>query len=162
MTTASGEPSEPRLLKPSEASQRCGLSPTLLKQLAADGVLPQARRGPGGHVYIPEESVPTWAQCVALIEEQRDLHLRRALKLIERLERELEAVRNDIAEAREHPHQPLGVDLLAFGDWHQTHTLGGETTTAAILQQFVLERAGVESYDRALREAHLSTGSNHR
>lgn len=45
----------------------------------------------------------------ALLKEQRDRHLRRAASALCRLETELEAVRNDIAEAREYPQQTLGV-----------------------------------------------------
>lgn len=145
-------------LKLSEASELSGISVPLLKQLVGDDLLPHVTRGRNGHAYFDRNSVPTWAHCVALIEQQRDRHLRRALNLIERLERELEAVRNDINEAREYPSQPLGVDLLALGDWRHSHALEGETTSAAILHQFVFERIAIENYDRALREARESMG----
>lgn len=148
------------LLKLSEVSERSGISADLLKHLVSDDLLPQAERGRNGHIYFPDDAVPTWAQCVALIEKQRDHHLRRSLRLIERLERELEAVRNDINEAREFPRQSLGVDLLALGDWRHSHRLEGETTTAAILHQFVFERLAIEKYDQALREARSATGSH--
>lgn len=29
----------------------------------------------------------------------------------------MEAVRNDITEAREYPQQTLGIDLMSFGHW---------------------------------------------
>lgn len=145
------------LLKLSEVSAQCGIPADLLRQMAGDDLFPQTTRGRNGHIYFPADAVPTWTQCVALLEKQRDRHLRHALKLIERLERELEAVRNDINEAREHPHEPLGVDLLALGDWRHNHPMSGETTTAAILQQFVLTRLSIETYDRALRQARDTT-----
>ena len=34
-----------------------------------------------------------------------------------RWDTELEAVRNDITEAREYPQQPLGIDLMSSGHW---------------------------------------------
>lgn len=100
------------LLKLSEVSARSGISPDVLKRMVSDDLLPHAQRGRAGHIYFPADAVPTWAQCVTLLENQRDYHLRCALRLIDRLSRELEAVRNDINEAREHPRQTLGVDLL--------------------------------------------------
>ena len=145
--------SPPELVKLSEASAMSGISTDVLKQLVGDDLLPHAQRGRAGHIYFPADAVPTWAHCVTVIEEQRDHHLRRALQLVQRLERELEAVRNDISEAREYPRQALGVDLLALGDWRHSHPLEGETTTAAILHQFVFERIAIQNYDRALREA---------
>src|SRR3954451_10484637 len=42
---------------------------------------------------------------IGLLEEQRDRHLRRAVAVLRRLNTELEAVRNDITEAREYPQQ---------------------------------------------------------
>ena len=70
-------------------------------------------------------------------------------------------MRNDINEAREYPREPLGVDLLALGDWRQNHPLEGETTTAAILHQFVFERIAIELYDRLFREAIYSPDGQH-
>ena len=64
-------------------------------------------RGRGGHVYFPRDSIPTWNECVKLLKEQRDRHLRRATAILRRLETELEAVGNDINEAREQPRQTL-------------------------------------------------------
>lgn len=146
------------LLKLSEVSAQSGVSLDVLRRMVSDDLLPHVQRGRAGHIYFPADAVPTWAQCVTLLEEQRDHHLRRALQLVDRLGRELEAVRNDINEAREHPRQTLGVDLLALGDWRQSRPLEGETTTAAILHQFVFERIAIQNYDRALREARNAGG----
>ena len=72
--------------------------------MAADGLLPQVVRGKAGHVYFPRNDVPTWSECVSLLKEQRDRHLRRAASALRRLDTELEAVRNDITEARRCRH----------------------------------------------------------
>lgn len=85
--------------------------------MAADGPLPHAVRGKAGHVYFPRSAIPTWTECVGLLKEQRDRHLRRAASALRRLDTELEAVRNDITEAREFPQQTLGIDLMSFGHW---------------------------------------------
>ncbi|BBN50870.1 hypothetical protein [Mycobacterium avium] len=104
---------KPQGLKLSEAAKLCGISADTLQLLIADELLPQAVRSPRGHAYLPATDVPTWEHCRQLVLRQRDRHLQRATDLIARVEVELEAIRNDITEAREHPAEPLGVDLLA-------------------------------------------------
>lgn len=106
--------SEPDLAKLSEASELCGIPTDILKLMAADGLRPQVVRGKAGHVYFPRNDVQTWSECVNLLKEQRDCHLRRAASALRRLGTELEAVRNDITEAREYPQQTPG---------HRSHEL---------------------------------------
>lgn len=134
-------------LKLSEASKLCGINTRTLKLLVADGLL-AAERTPQGQPLIPDDSVPTWSDCRALLEQQRDRHLQTAAKLLERVEVELEAVRNDIAEAREHPAQPLGVDFSTFSFYGAS----GQSTLGEVLSQFELARMDVNRYDRALGE----------
>lgn len=136
-------------LKLSEAATLCGISVNTLQLLIADNLLPQAIRSPRGHAYLPDDEVPTWQQCRDLVIQERDRHLQRAADLIARVGVELEAVRNDIAEARERPGQPLGVDLLAATSYA---TYGSTTTTlAATLQQLDSVRMQIVQYDRALQ-----------
>lgn len=99
--------SDPDLAKLSEASELCGIPTDILKMMAGDGLLPQVVRGKAGHVYFPRSQIPNWGECVNLLKEQRDRHLRRAASALRRLDTELEAVRNDITEAREYPQQTL-------------------------------------------------------
>ena len=94
--------------------------------------------------------MPTWEQCRHLVEQCRDYHLARAVKLLDRVDVELEAVRNDIAEARENPTEPLGVDLLSCSVWGRS----GQTTLATVLQQFELARMNIQRYHEALVEIH--------
>ena len=91
--------SEAELAKLSEAAEVCGIPTDVLKMMAADGLLPQTVRGRAGRVYFPRTAIPSWTECVDLLREQRDRHLRRAASALRRLETELEAVRNDITEA---------------------------------------------------------------
>jgi DNA-binding transcriptional MerR regulator len=138
-------------LKLSEASRICGVSASTLKLLLSDQLLPQAVRTQSGHVYLPDDDLPTWEQCRRLVEQRRDHHLQQAAKLIERARVELDAISNDVAEAREHPTEPLGVDLLSSAIWAQS----GQTTLATVLRQFDLARMHVEQYHGALVEIHL-------
>ncbi|MDP7707439.1 DNA-binding protein [Mycobacterium sp. TY815] len=133
-------------LKLSEAAKLCGVSATTLKLLIADQLLPQAIRATNGGAYLPDDAVPTWEECRRLIEKRRDYHLARAVKLVDRIGVEMEAVRNDIAEARENPNEPLGVDLLSCSVWGHS----GQTTLATVLQQFELARMNIERYHEAL------------
>jgi hypothetical protein len=124
----------------------------VLKLMAGDELFPQVERGRAGHFYFPETAVPTWAECLAVLEEERDRQLRRASVLLDRVERELEAVRIDINEAREFPRQPLGIDLLSVGDW-VSDRVRGQTTVSTILGEFVIQRWRITQYDEALRDA---------
>jgi hypothetical protein len=137
-------------LKLSEASKLCGINARILKLLIADNQLPQATRASSGQAYLPADDVPTWDQCRRLVEQRREHHLQRADKLLDRARIEFEAIRNDIAEAREHPTEPLGVDLLSSETWARP----GATTLATVFQQFNLARMEIEQYHEALLEIH--------
>lgn len=153
--------SESDLAKVSEASELCGMPIDVLKMMAADGLLPQVVRGKAGHVYFPRSTIPTWTECVELLREQRDRHLRRAASALRRLENELEAVRNDITEAREYPQQTLGIDLMSFGHWpydRMASTLRGQPLITGVLEQFTTERIAITRYHDAYLDALASEG----
>ena len=84
--------SDTDLAKLSEAAELCGIPTDVLKMMAGDGLLPQVVRGKAGHVYFPRQQIPDWSECITLLKEQRDRHLRRAASALRRLETELEAV----------------------------------------------------------------------
>ncbi|PND54172.1 DNA-binding protein [Mycobacterium sp. ENV421] len=153
--------SESDLAKVSEAAELCGMPIDVLKMMAADGLLPQVVRGKTGHVYFPRSAIPTWTECVELLREQRDRHLRRAASALRRLDTELEAVRNDITEAREYPHQTLGIDLMSFGHWphdRMASTLRGQPLITGVLEQFTTERIAITRYHDAYLDALASEG----
>lgn len=153
--------SDPELAKLSEAAELCGIPTDVLKMMAADGLLPQTVRGKAGHVYFPRNEIPTWSDCVSLLKEQRDRHLRRAASALRRMETELEAVRNDITEAREHPQQTLGVDLMSFGHWPHDRlasSLRGQPLITGVLEQFTTERMAITRYHDAYLDALSSEG----
>lgn len=156
--------SEQDLAKLSEAAEQCGIPAEILKMLAADGLLPQVVRGKAGHVYFPRSNIPSWTECVSLLREQRDHHLRRAASALRRLETELEAVRNDIAEAREYPQQTLGIDMMSFGHWpydRMGSSLRGQPLITGILEQFTSERLSITRYHDAYLDALTSEGRHH-
>jgi DNA-binding transcriptional MerR regulator len=135
-------------LKLSEASQLCGISVQVLKLLIADGLLPQTVRTAQGHAYLPSDAVPTWQECRALVEAQRDRHLKRVADLVSRVQIQLEAVRNDVSQAREHPTDELGVDLLSAGTFGRSE----RSTLPTAMHQLDLARMRFETYHAALRE----------
>ncbi len=153
--------SEAELAKLSEAAEVCGIPTDVLKMMAADGLLPQTVRGRAGHVYFPRSAIPSWSECVDLLREQRDRHLRRAASALRRLDTELEAVRNDITEAREYPQQTLGIDLMSFGHWPYDRTassLRGQPLITGVLEQFTTERMAITRYHDAYLDALTSEG----
>lgn len=127
----------------------CGCSVETLRLLIADGKLADVLRSDRGHAYLPADSVPGWKECRTIIERGRDHYLVQAQKLLDRLNVELEAVRNDIAEAREHPGQELGVDLVAFGSYARRWD---NTNLSTVLHQLDVARRKIERYHRALLE----------
>ena len=142
-------------LKVSEVSEKTGIPTDVLARMARDDLFPQVVRGKAGHIYFPADQVPTWAECIEILEEERDRHLRRTQALLARLDREIEAVRNDITEARENPNQSLGVDFMSLGDraYGRDAIDQGQPTVTGILQAFSFARIGVILHDEALRSA---------
>ena len=157
--------SDSDLAKASEASEFCGMPIDVLKMMAADGLLPQVVRGKAGHVYFPRSAIPTWSECVDLLKEQRDRHLRRAASALRRLETELEAVRNDITEAREYPQQTLGNrphELWSLALRPHGVDTARPTLITGVLEQFTTERMAITRYHDAYLDALASEGRHPR
>ena len=127
----------------------CGCSVDTLRLLIADGKLSQVHRSDRGHAYLPADSVPSQQECRTIIEQRRDHYLHQAQELLDRLNVELEAVRNDIAEAREHPGQELGIDLVAFGSYARRWD---NTNLSTVLHELDVARRKIERYHSALLE----------
>lgn len=147
---------EPRLVKLSEVAHTTGIPTDILKLMATDNLLPGITRGRAGHTYLHENQTPTWNDCIELLREQRDRHLRRAASALRRLETELEAVRNDINEAREHSRDALGIDMMSFGHWPHDRiqsSLRGQPLVTAVLEQFAIERMSIIRYHDAYLDA---------
>lgn len=158
-TDQAESPSPATKLKLSEVSAAAGIPASVLATMAKDDLFPQVIRGRAGHIYFPSNDVPSWTECIELLEEERDRRLRKTAGLLARLDREIEAVRNDIIEAREHPDQPLGVDFISLGDRFRSRpeSIEGQSTVTGVLHAFSFERMGVVIYDDALREAREHT-----
>ena len=108
--------------------------------------------GQGGACVLSTQRDPDRTECVGLLKEQRDRHLRRAASALRRLDTELEAVRNDITEAREYPQQTLGIDLMGFGHWphdRMASSLRGQPLITGVLEQFTTERMAITRYHDA-------------
>lgn len=160
-TVAAHRDNDPGHLKLSEVAHRCGIPADVLKLMVADALFPQAVRGRAGHIYFPQQEIPTWSACVELLREQRDRHLRRAGAALRRMETELEAVRNDINEARENPRDTLGIDMMSFGHWPHDRvasSLRGQPLITSVLEQFTTERMAIIRYHDAYLDALASEG----
>ncbi|WHP16458.1 hypothetical protein [Cellulomonas sp. ES6] len=79
-------------LKLSEVARRCGVQADILRRLAEDDLLPGAVRAPTGHVYLREDSVPSWTFIVELLEARLQTHLRRSEAALARVQVEIEAL----------------------------------------------------------------------
>jgi hypothetical protein len=80
---------------------------------------------------------------------------------LRRLDTELEAVRNDLAEAREYPQQTLGIDLMSFGHWphdRMASSLRGQPLVTGVLELFTTERMAITRYHDAYLDALASEG----
>ncbi|WP_138985348.1 helix-turn-helix transcriptional regulator [Gordonia otitidis] len=153
--------STPQSLTAGEVAKTLGLRTDDVRTMVSDGLFPNAIRGRNGAVRFPADQLPTWAEVEALLRAQRDRHLQRSLVLLDRLTSELEAVRNDINEAREFPDNPLGIDLLALGGWdtRAPSTLTGQPTVTALLQEFATQRTRIVRYDDMVKAAALGGGA---
>lgn len=73
----------------------------------------------------------------------------------------MEAVRNDITEAREYPQQTLGIDLMSFGHWpydRMASSLRGQPLITGVLEQVTTERMAITRYHDAYLDALTSEG----
>ncbi len=105
----------PVLLKLSEVHRQTGVDVDTLKMLIEDQLLVRGvERARNGHVYVRADCLPTHQDVLALLREQLGHELLAAQKHMRRVERELEAVSNDLDLAVEDPEAPLGHDLLTL------------------------------------------------
>ncbi len=136
-------------LKLSEASRRCGVSVHVLRLLAQDRKLPGAVRAATGHVYLREDAVPRWADLVRLIEGELVAHLKTARRASQRVESEIEAVRNDIELAIQDPYADLGDDLVSFRSYSHRHD---RTSLTSALSRLEAATMAVRTYHDALSD----------
>lgn len=105
----------PVLLKLSEVHRQTGVDVDTLKMLIEDGLLVRGvERARNGHVYMRADCLPAHQDLLALLREQLGRELRSAQKHMQRVEQEMEAVRNDLELAVDDPEAPLGHDLLTL------------------------------------------------
>jgi DNA-binding transcriptional MerR regulator len=135
-------------MKLSEVTKACGVSVEVLRQLISDGLLAGAVRNPNGHTYLRADAVPTWQHVVELLEVRLLHHARRAKAAHDRVQVELEAVGNDLAEAIDHPLEPLGDELVAFRYYGQGH---GKSVLSLALDRLQGHLWSLETYSEALR-----------
>lgn len=140
---------EPRLLKMSEVRTLTGIPMDALQLFISDGLLPGVVRGSGGHQYLRADRLPTIDQVQAVLEEQLAKHLQNAAKQVDRVEVEVEAVRNDITMAIEDPHEDLGHDLLTLRARSSDPRSSSLTSALGRLEQLSWE---VRSYHDVIRE----------
>lgn len=140
--------SAPELLKLSEVRARNGVPVDTLKMLISDRLMPGVERGRSGHVTIRADMVPTYGDVVELVEQQLRRQLEAAAQQVDRVDKEVEAVRNDIALALEDLGADLGHDLMTL----KTYSNSPQTSLASALGRLEERSWGIRQYHRALRE----------
>ncbi|PZU04546.1 MAG: DNA-binding protein [Gordonia sp. (in: high G+C Gram-positive bacteria)] len=126
----------PEYLTLSAAGRECGVRVPVLQMLIQERLLTTGiTRTRNGHAYIHRDHVPSWQHIEQRLVAMYADRLHRADRALAGLETEVEALRNDLTEAQEHPYQPLGDDLhtLAYNpyDHHSTRTARGALTKLA-------------------------------
>lgn len=139
-------------LKMSEVALRTGVDRETLVLLAEDGVLHGSVRSTSGHLYLYADAVPAYAEILDLIEIRREDALSKVEVEFQRVDRELEAVRADLALAKEDSRLPLGHDLLTFRSAGRGR---GDTTLQSALFRAELALHHLQRYQEALEQARL-------
>lgn len=141
----------PVLLKLSEVHRQTGVDVDTLKMLIQDKLLIRGvERNRTGHVYVRADSLPTHQDIVTLLRKQLERELRTAQNHMRRVEREMEAVRNDLELAVAEPEAPLGHDLMTF----RTHSNDPrDSSLASALSGLQLASWAVQQYQGALKRA---------
>jgi hypothetical protein len=149
--TADPVPDEPTpvLLKLSEVHRQTGVDVDTLKMLIGDGLLVQGvERGRNGSVRMRADYLPTYQALLHLLREQLMHRLRTAQAHMRRVEREMEAVRNDLELAVADPAAPLGHDLLTL----RTHSNDPrDTSLASALSGLQFATWAVQRYQEAVK-----------
>lgn len=139
-------------LRLAEAAKRCGVPVDVLKRLIESGHINSGVvRARSGHAYLREDALPEWADVVELLEHRLRHHIGKARETTRRAIAELEAVVNDLAEAEQHPLDPLGLDLEAFNPYSRH---ARDKSFAALLERLLFDTGDVLAYSEALRKAH--------
>ncbi|GEL47173.1 hypothetical protein CHO01_22890 [Cellulomonas hominis] len=112
-----------------EAAKVAGVPTSALRHLAEERSLPGLVRAGRGHARVRVDQVPTFEEVEQLLQQRVRVALAELRKSFDRVQVELEAVGNDIAELEEDPYGPIGVDLDAFDSLSQR---GGGTLRGAL------------------------------
>lgn len=118
------EADQPATLTPGEASKLTGIPTTTLKRLCEDRALPGVVRSDRSTYRLRADRLPTIEQVETLVDERVRRDVRRVRSAFTRVQIELEAVGNDIAELEDDPTSRMGVDLSAFDG----STISGHST----------------------------------
>lgn len=105
---------DPEYLTLSAAAKESGVRVQVLQMLIQDRKITNGiARTRNGHAYLHRDHVPSWTDIEAILAAMYDERLTLTDAALTAVETEVEAVRNDLTEAQEHPDARLGDDLLA-------------------------------------------------
>lgn len=103
----------PEYLTLSAAAKEAGVRVQVLQMLIQDRKITAGiARTRNGHAYLHRDHLPTWTQIEQTLASMYTERLGLTDAALTAVETEVEALRNDLTEAQEHPDARLGDDLL--------------------------------------------------
>lgn len=125
------EETEPATVTLTEAAKLTGVSTSTLRHLADHAALPGTVRLSRGQVRLRVAALPTFDEIEVALRARVQASIAEVRKHYDRVQVELEAVGNDLAELEGNPAARIGVDLEAFDQV----SASGNTTLRGALRQ---------------------------
>ncbi|QFQ31030.2 hypothetical protein EEW87_012980 [Janibacter melonis] len=139
---------QPVTVTPGEASRLTGISTSTLKQLCEGQALPGVVRVDRYTYRLRTDLLPTIEQVQHILDERIRIDVRRVRAAFARVQVELEAVGNDIAELEDDPSARIGVDLAAF----DAYTISGHSTLRQALARLTDAKMDLQVNSQMARE----------
>ena len=123
----------PEYLTLSAAAKEAGVRVQVLQMLIQDRKITAGiARTRNGHAYLHRDHLPTWSQIEHTLASMYVERLTLTDAALRAVETEVEALRNDLTEAQEHPDGPLGDDLLEVTKNPYDRTVSTRTMSGAL------------------------------
>lgn len=123
----------PEYLTLSAAAKEAGVRVQVLQMLIQDRqIIEGIARTRNGHAYLHRDHLPTWTEVEHTLSTMYTDRLRLTDVALSAVETEVEALRNDLTEAQEHPEARLGDDLLEVITHAYDRTASTRTLTGAL------------------------------
>lgn len=132
----------------SEASKLTGISAHTLRYLCEERALSGVVRGERSTYRLRSDRLPTVEQIEQVLEERVRRSIEHIRAAFDRVQVELEAVGNDIAELEDDPTGPIGIDLSVF----DSYTISSHSTLRQALGRLTEAKMQLHVDSDMLRE----------